>query len=307
MVAGTPDLDLAWPAHKVPDMVPDALTGVGLQDVALVLRLMEAGAGRLVSARAAATIDLPDLKRRRARLEMLYVALDRFSTRQTVTPAALRHLMPGLLQSGSACIAGRAELSLDFELLLRCRALVSTDLGGWKAYPVRLSASWCDGSFRLSQRVGLTYSSTSPHSATMVRQMLEDAFLRQFGALPQVGSAAAAAWLVRHASLATPQSQRCTAEVTVKVDPRRGEFGLTELIERCESALSTVAQTSARRSDEQAFARLSGENPMNAEDAAARLHVALAGESAEIRVCHFDSLHAHNATAFATRADRGTI
>ena len=58
-------------------------------------------------------------------------------------------------------------------------------------------------------------------------------------------------------------------------------------------------QTAVKRADEQAFARLNGQNLMYVEDAARRLQQALAGrfDAYCVRVTHRESLHAHDAMA----------
>ena len=60
-------------------------------------------------------------------------------------------------------------------------------------------------------------------------------------------------------------------------------------------------QTAVKRADEQAFALANGQNLMFCEDAARRLHRALAqrGELAAfaLSVVHAESLHAHDAVA----------
>ena len=83
------------------------------------------------------------------------------------------------------------------------------------------------------------------------------------------------------------------------------EFPIIELIDRVEAALKTPVQTAVKRADEQAFARLNGENLMFCEDAARRVQHALAGAEHVtdfwLRVSHYESLHPHNAVAVATK------
>lgn len=76
-------------------------------------------------------------------------------------------------------------------------------------------------------------------------------------------------------------------------------MALRELIDTAENALGTPVQTAVKRADEQAFARLNGQNLMYVEDAVRRLHQALARrfEAFNVRVTHRESLHAHDAVA----------
>ena len=68
-------------------------------------------------------------------------------------------------------------------------------------------------------------------------------------------------------------------------------------------------QTAVKREDEQAFARLNGQNLMFCEDAARRMQKALDADERIsdfwVRASHFESLHAHNAVAVATKGIAG--
>jgi GTP cyclohydrolase I len=77
------------------------------------------------------------------------------------------------------------------------------------------------------------------------------------------------------------------------------------LIDRIEGALKTPVQTAVKRADEQAFARLNGQNLMFCEDAARRMQRALDADDRIadfwVRASHYESLHPHNAIAIATK------
>jgi GTP cyclohydrolase I len=110
---------------------------------------------------------------------------------------------------------------------------------------------------------------------------------------------AAADWLRDHATLATPHSQRSDALIGVRYHNGVGTLALRELIDTAEAALGTPVQTAVKRADEQAFARLNGQNLMYVEDSARRLHQAMAlrFDAYQVRVTHRESLHAHDAVA----------
>ncbi|MFC6671949.1 GTP cyclohydrolase, FolE2/MptA family [Marinobacterium aestuariivivens] len=105
-------------------------------------------------------------------------------------------------------------------------------------------------------------------------------------------------------SWATPHSQRSFAKVRVRL-AGIDTFPLERLIGIIESALQTPVQTAVKREDEQAFARLNGQNLMFCEDAARRIQAALNGTDFRIRVEHQESLHAHDAVAMAVKAIPG--
>ncbi len=110
--------------------------------------------------------------------------------------------------------------------------------------------------------------STCPCSAALSRQLIERAFSGRTRDHHAARSATVAHWLSRHASLATPHSQRSLARVRISLPAGAVDFGLLPLIDQCEQALGTPVQTAVKRADEQAFAALNGSNLMFVEDAA---------------------------------------
>ena len=200
------------------------------------------------------------------------------------------------------CIRDRsARLALQFDFLTRRPALVTEGLAGWKSYPVRLQASLSRGVFQLNLRVTVGYSSTCPCSAALARQLVQQAFLQTFAG-QTLSAAQVASWLQTHATLATPHSQRSEAEVDVTLKEAASGFGLLSLVDEIEQALGTPVQTAVKRADEQAFAALNGQNLMFVEDAARRIQSApgLAGLQPQVFVRHIESLHPHDAVAWAS-------
>ena len=101
--------------------------------------------------------------------------------------------------------------------------------------------------------------------------------------------------------VATPHSQRSSAELSIQLDANQSTLPLTDLIDDVEAALGTAVQTAVKRADEQAFALANGQNLMFCEDAARRVASALAADTRiagwSARVAHFESLHPHDAVA----------
>jgi GTP cyclohydrolase I len=118
------------------------------------------------------------------------------------------------------------------------------------------------------------------------------------------------AWLGTEEGIcATPHSQRSIAEVRTRIVPSFADFPILDLIDRIEGALKTPVQAAVKREDEQAFARLNGENLMFCEDAARRMQAALDADERIadfwIRATHYESLHPHNAVAVAVKGVPG--
>ena len=276
-----------------------ALDEVGMAGIDLPLKLEEAEAIGQVRARAEVYVDLPVPDIKGIHMSRLHRLLGEFAAQQVLSLDSLGELLKACIASQNDCGSQRARVSLDFDLLLHRPALLTPDLGGWKTYPVRLDAHWHDGQFWVDAWVTVVYSSTCPCSAALTRQLVEQAFSAQFGAMPTVSVQDAADWLREHATLATPHSQRSDARLGVRFSNGQGRLALRELIDTIENALGTPVQTAVKRADEQAFARLNGQNLMYVEDAVRRLHQALAQRYGAfyVRVTHRESLHAHDAVA----------
>ena len=156
----------------------------------------------------------------------------------------------------------------------------------------------------------MTYSSTCPCSAALARQLIQEQFDEDFAGQTQIDAEAFRAWLgTEQGIMATPHSQRSVAEVRLSLTPTLRTFPIEAMVNRLEGALKTPVQAAVKREDEQAFARLNGQNLMFCEDAARRLKAALLADEQVVdfwlRVNHFESLHGHDAVAVATAGVAG--
>ncbi|WP_062381704.1 GTP cyclohydrolase FolE2 [Pseudomonas abietaniphila] len=274
------------------------LDWVGMQGIDLPLMLDEPGIDVAVHARADLHVDLPVPQIKGIHMSRLYTLLDRFAEQHAVSPASLATLLERMVASHADCHSSQARLRLSFEWLCKRPALVTTGLSGWKSYPTVIDAQWQQGRLVLDACVEVTYASTCPCSAALSRQLLEQAFHDRF-ATGVVDSAEVAGWLRQHGSHATPHSQRSVAAVRVRIDPDAERMGLLHLIDRVEDALGTPVQTAVKRADEQAFARLNGQNLMYVEDAARKIQQSLSPDFplSSVSVRHLESLHPHDAVA----------
>lgn len=302
-------MNAALPDVSLTDIAPSLspLAWVGMQGIDLPFTMAEAGYRRDLHARADVQVDLPAPHVKGIHMSRLYRLLDALGRGEALSPAGLRHLLQAMIDSHHDCGTRSARLRLDFSPLVRRPALVTQGLSGWKSYPVRLDASLIEGRFGCRAQVTVGYSSTCPCSAALSRHIIERGFMDAFGQNPLVEPADVAAWLHRHATLATPHSQRSEAQVTVDVKGDSETLGLLALIDRIEQAVGTPVQTAVKRADEQAFAALNGQNLMFVEDAARRIEAALSGYAHPcIHVRHMESLHPHDAVAWASPAQQCT-
>lgn len=291
------------PDVSLTDIAPSLspLAWVGMQGIDLPITVAESGYRRDLHARADVQVDLPAPHVKGIHMSRLYCLLDTLGQGEALSPAGLRHLLQAMIDSHRDCGTHNARLRLGVDLLMRRAALVTPDLSGWKSYPVRVDASLIHGEFECRVQVTVGYSSTCPCSAALSRQLVEQAFLDAFADRDRIAPATVATWLRQHGTLATPHSQRSEASVTVTVDPDAPTLGLLALVDSIEQALGTPVQTAVKRADEQAFAALNGHNLMFVEDAARRIQAVLRGrfDHPRTRVRHLESLHPHDAVAWA--------
>lgn len=270
------------------------LEWVGMRGIALPV-LLE---GQRLNAKADAGVSLDDGEARGIHMSRLYLALAALE-RHNLSPARLRDVLKDFLASHDG-LSNSAYLNIHCEVLLKRPALVSP-LSGWKSYPVSISASLKNQLFHVELKIEVPYSSTCPCSAALARQLIQQQFIDDFANKP-LQHAEVLAWLgSSQGIIATPHSQRSTAQLHMHLDGFIDELPLSAIINDAEAALGTAVQTAVKRADEQAFALANGQNLMFCEDAARRLNLALRrspGVSGfHLRVIHAESLHAHDAVA----------
>jgi GTP cyclohydrolase I len=286
----------------------ETLDWVGMAAIHLPMTLALETGSVAVAAKAQAFVNLGDPEAKGIHMSRLYLALDEASASGPVSPAALGALLEKFLES-HAELSTHAFIEVSFDLNLRRPALVS-DNSGWNSYPVRLRAERRGAQTRLELALSVTYSSTCPCSAALARQLIQEQFDEDFAGQTQIDAEAFRAWLgTEQGIMATPHSQRSVAEVRLSLTPTLRTFPIEAMVNRLEGALKTPVQAAVKREDEQAFARLNGQNLMFCEDAARRLKAALLADEQVVdfwlRVNHFESLHGHDAVAVATAGVAG--
>ena len=295
-------------ALTLPDIAAQAsrqalpLDWVGMCGIALPILID----GQRLSAKADAGVSLDDGEARGIHMSRLYLALEMLES-QDLQPALLHQVLQRFLDSHEG-LSSSAYLRIHTDLLLKRPALVSP-LAGWKSYPVSIEARLEKQMFHVELKIDVTYSSTCPCSAALARQLIQQQFIDDF-ANTTLQHEDVLAWLgSAKGIIATPHSQRSTAQLLVALQAGQPTLPLTELIDHAEAALGTAVQTAVKRADEQAFALANGQNLMFCEDAARRLNLALqrsiAVQAFHVKVIHAESLHAHDAVA-ETRWTRTT-
>ena len=296
-VASDPQAELAGP-----------LDWVGMDEIEMPVLVAGAdGTAQRVSARIAAFVDLRDAEARGIHMSRLYLHLDRHLSAETLTPCTLRRVLRDFLDS-HADLSTHAEVRIRFDHLVRRPALASAN-SGWRAYPVEIGARLDEAGFAAELAVRVQYSSTCPASAALARQLIQDRFAADFASRDTIARDEVLAWLGSEQGIvATPHSQRSTADVRVKLQ-HGFDLPIIDVIDLIENALATPVQTAVKREDEQAFALANGQNLMFCEDAARRMQRVLDADEriADFRVqaAHHESLHPHDAVAVATKGVAG--
>ena len=295
-------------ANEAQPAVAGRLQWVGMGDIEAPVRV-PGPQGELTSvARVSAFVNLHRPEVRGIHMSRLYLHVDRMLSEEAVSPCSLRRLLKDFLDS-HADLSDRARVSLRFEQMLRRPALES-DHSGWRAYPIEIHAVMDRGQFALELGVEVVYSSTCPCSAALARQLIQERFRLDFADAEALDPELVLQWLGSEQGIcATPHSQRSTASVRVRLLPSFQSFPVVDLIDRIEAALATPVQTAVKREDEQAFARLNGQNLMFCEDAARRMQAALNDDERiadfQVRATHHESLHPHDAVAVACKGVPG--
>jgi GTP cyclohydrolase I len=258
------------------------------------------GAAMQVAASVDVAVDLHDTGARGIHMSRLYLRLQEAFASETITPAGLRRVLQGFVDSQQG-LSTAAKLVLRYDHLLQRMALASAH-SGWKRYPVAIEATLRDGHLRLALSLSVEYSSTCPASAALSRQLNAERFAGDFAAARPLSTEVVSDWLASERGLAaTPHAQRSRAEVRVELRHSFDEMPVAALVDALEAALGTPVQTAVKREDEQAFAQLNAANLMFCEDAARRVAAALSAdpriERFDASVAHFESLHPHDAVA----------
>lgn len=292
-------------ANEVKPAIGGVLDWVGMGDMEMPVSVSDAN-GRVVTsgARVNAFVNLKRPDVRGIHMSRLYLHVDRHLSAEAITPQSIRHILKDFLDSHTD-LSDKAKLSIHFDYLVRRPALV-TDNSGWKSYPVRIAGTMDKQQFSLELGLDAAYSSTCPCSAALARQLIQEQFGKDFLPENNLDYQQVLSWLgSEQGIMATPHSQRSIAEVKVKLSTDFVQFPLIELIDTIENALKTPVQAAVKREDEQAFARLNGQNLMFCEDAARRVQAALNADTRIkdfwLRASHFESLHPHNAVAVASK------
>ena len=292
-------------ANSAQAQTEGTLDRVGMSNIELPLMVQTDNyPAQQVSAKVELFVNLGDPQAKGIHMSRLYLQLDQLSTESELTLQTLTTLLNGFIES-HIDLSTEAFVKVEFDYNLRRKSLIS-EKRGWKAYPVVIIGRLIDGKFDFELQVDVPYSSTCPCSAALARQLIQEAFSKQYEQQENVAKEDIVAWLgSTQGIVATPHSQRSVAQVKAKLSDSADNFPIIALIDLIEATLKTPVQAAVKREDEQEFARLNGQNLMFCEDAARQLQYALNQQTQFsdfwLRVNHYESLHAHDAVSVTTK------
>ena len=290
-ITSLPDVATQKTSHQ-----DQTINWVGMGELRIPLTFSDGAINLQVLARCEAFVNLVEGGVRGIHMSRLHLLTDAMTG---CAKDELRALLGNFIQTHSS-MSTAARIMLCFELVLKRRALVSNNYG-WRSYPVKIEAMLDGHGLELHMGVEIDYSSTCPCSKALAEQMVLTKFTEDMGDTRELSRDQMEAWLGQNAIYASPHSQRSRASVRVRVD-EKGNWGVQTLIDMIEGRLQTAVQSVVKREDEQRFALLNGQNPMFCEDAARTIKNTLIGkyESFNLRVDHYESLHAHNVVAMCS-------
>ncbi len=287
-------------------LVSGSLDKVGMEEVELVIKLKSEDSS-IISLPATAnlfvSLDAPNKKG--IHMSRLLLKAHKILDNEVMTYASLEKLIRSLKESHKdMSLSAFAEIKFDYSL--KRNALLSEN-SAWRFYPVTLMVSIDENNeVKFDTKIQIAYSSTCPCSAALSRQLIQEEFVKAF-ANKDLSMKDIYDWLGKEESqVATPHSQRSYADIELTHFNRIENIPeLYDLIDNLEKTISTPVQAAVKREDEQEFARLNGANFMFSEDAARRFKNYCASldylSNFTVKVQHIESLHPHNAVAFASK------
>lgn len=301
MSYSTPDI-----AKKTMSPILSPLDQVGMGGIEVPLWLEIEAVGRVMQmATADAYVNLVKPEAKGIHMSRLFIKLQEMLSLNTFDLSLVRKILGEFLHSHGA-LSNKAYLNISYKHPLEQKSLTS-DHKSWRSYPVSYKCSLdSKNEFCCEIEFSILYSSTCPCSAALSRQALQEKFkgyCEEQQKQEMIRASEVYAWLGEEENMiATPHSQRSKA--TIRLNPENSfKDSLEQLISLTENSLKTAVQSIVKREDEKEFAKLNGTNLMFAEDAARRLKQCLSSlsnvSSFSVKVCHYESLHAHDAVAYA--------
>lgn len=307
--------DLAEKTQNRPDVtsknqpkVAACLDWAGMAKIAMPFHVQDSLLGKHHChghAQACVNVGRPEVKG--IHMSRLHVLLHEYTATQSISPASLADFLNDMLNTHQYT-SQHAHVAFDAQLYIT-RPSLKSDHQGWKAYPFTISATKRGQEITTELQLSIPYASTCPCSASLARQLIEQAMQQDFKNQSMLSKDQLSQWLLsERGTTATAHGQRSHAHLKLKL-AYASDLPIKSVIDCVEGALKTAVQAVVKREDEQEFARLNGQHLMFCEDAARYILQALSTHpnimDFWIKVEHQESLHAHNAIAMVTKGLAG--
>ena len=291
-------------ASKVLEQNLPTLDGVGMDSMEMPVIFEIPGYGRCFHmAECDASISLQCKKSRGIHMSRLFLLLQEKLESQPLCFPLMKSILQEFLSSHKG-LTHKSYLAIRSAYPIKRKSLIS-DNQGWRKYNLEYKASFEAGVFIPQIKISILYSSACPCSAALSRELIQKKFRSKFSKSNNICFEEIHEWLGKEESMvAIAHSQRSQADLTLF--PKNWDnFSPEQTINMLEQTLKTPVQGAVKREDEQEFARLNGSNPMFVEDSCRLLKKALLKQDDfndfQIKVSHFESLHPHNAVAWASK------
>lgn len=279
------------------------LDRVGMTGIETLVTLPSADGLLRLPALVDAFVSLDEPSARGIHMSRIMLAIEDALSSQTLTSSLLGDLLESM-RRGQGPLSRSAKVRLRTSYPVARESLLSGVVGR-RIYPLSLEGT-LNRLDQLHTTLGTTvsYSSTCPCSLALARDILLSHFRAKSNDAEKISLTDALDWLAEDGLLPVPHSQRSSARVNVQIDPWAEPLSPLELIDLVEETLGNPVQAAVKRVDEQEFARKSGAHPLFCEDAARQVAAALAREprilAHHVRIEHHESLHPHDAVAYAS-------
>lgn len=292
--------DIACQPHTTPQ---GTLNWVGMSGIELPILIKNNQQENItIPAKAQAYVSLDDPLSKGIHMSRLYLLLNKMSAENSISSNHIKTMLTVFLNSHEG-LSENAMVELSFNYYENRPSLKSNN-SGWKFYKTTVRGEIKKGKFQCEASISIPYSSTCPCSAALSRQLIQEAFDKQF-TNKEINFEDVIAWLGTNDGVnATPHSQRSYAQVKIKLNESH-KLNIADIIHHIEDAIQTPVQATVKREDEQEFARLNAANLMFCEDAGRRVQAKLntCNEFSDywVRINHLESLHPHDAVSIVTK------
>ena len=292
--------DIACQPHTTPQ---GTLNWVGMSGIELPILIKNNQQENItIPAKAQAYVSLDDPLSKGIHMSRLYLLLNKMSAENSISSNHIKTMLTVFLNSHEG-LSENAMVELSFNYYENRPSLKSNN-SGWKFYKTTVRGEIKKGKFQCEASISIPYSSTCPCSAALSRQLIQEAFDKQF-TNKEINFEDVIAWLGTSDGVnATPHSQRSYAQVKIKLNESH-KLNIADIIHHIEDAIQTPVQATVKREDEQEFARLNAANLMFCEDAGRRVQAKLntCNEFSDywLRINHLESLHPHDAVSIVTK------